>query len=60
MTGPRPATDDRPFGMSECAIGPSPGQSNQFSPPIRCRRNSGSLILGIAKLHRPVWLRRMG
>jgi len=29
-------------------------QAYQFSQPIQCRRNSGLLILGIARLHRPV------
>jgi len=57
MAGTNPAIDDRPFGMSECTIGPSLGHASQFSPPIRCRRNSGLLILGIVTLHRSDWPR---
>ena len=62
MADPRPAIDDRPVGISERSIGPlainSANQSRPTDPvPIQSGRNSGPLILGIARLHRPDWSR---
>lgn len=58
MAGTNPAVDDRPFGISECTIGTIARPSQPIQPAaIQCRRNSGLLILGIARLHRPDWSR---